>query len=112
MVKKIKLGLLGGGTVGTGVVKVLQDNYHDIKEKIGCDIEVTKVLVRNPDKHKALAEKVQLTTNPDDILNDKEIDIVVELLGGIHPAREYMLQAMNNGMHVVTANKDVVAQFG
>ena len=112
MVKKIKLGLLGGGTVGTGVVKVLQDNYHDIKEKIGCDIEVTKVLVRNPDKHKALAEKVQLTTNPDDILNDKEIDIVVELLGGIHPAREYMLQAMNNGKHVVTANKDVVAQFG
>lgn len=112
MVKKIQLGLLGGGTVGTGVVKVLQDNYHDIKEKIGCDIEVTKVLVRNPDKHKALAEKVILTTNPDDILNDKEIDIVVELLGGIHPAREYMLQAMNNGKHVVTANKDVVAQFG
>lgn len=112
MIKKIKLGLLGGGTVGTGVIKVLQDNYHDIKEKIGCDIEVSKVLVRNIEKHRVLADKVTLTTNADDILEDKEIDIVVELLGGIHPALEYMLKAMNNGKHVVTANKDVVAQFG
>ena len=112
MVKKIKLGLLGGGTVGTGVIKVLQDNYHNIKEKIGCDIEVSKVLVRNVEKHRALADMVTLTTNADDILEDKEIDIVVELLGGIHPALEYMLKAMNNGKHVVTANKDVVAQFG
>ena len=112
MTKKIKLGLLGCGTVGTGVLKVLQENYHDIREKIGTDIEVRKVLVRNLNKKRDYAGKVIFTDNPDDILEDKDIDIVVELLGGIHPAREYMLKAMQNKKHVVTANKDVVAQFG
>lgn len=112
MTKKIKLGLLGCGTVGTGVLKVLQTNYHDIKEKIGNDIEVSKVLVRNLNKKRDYSGNVIFTDNVDDILEDKDIDIVVELLGGIHPAREYMIKAMQNGKHVVTANKDVVAQYG
>lgn len=110
--RKIKLGLLGCGTVGTGVLKVLKDNYHDIKEKIGADIEVTKVLVRNLNKKRKVPGNPVFTDNPDDIFDDKEIDIVVELLGGIHPAREYMIKAMEHGKHVVTANKDVVAQYG
>ena len=112
MAKKIKLGLLGCGTVGTGVLKVLQENYHDIRAKIGNDIEVSKVLVRNLNKKRDFNGDVVFTDNIDDILNDESIDIVVELLGGIHPAREYMLKAMENGKHVVTANKDVLAQFG
>ncbi len=110
--KKIKLGLLGCGTVGTGVLKVLQENYHDIKAKIGSDVEVTKVLVRNLNKKRDFGGNVIFTDNADDILEDKDIDIVVELLGGIHPAREYMIKAMQQGKHVVTANKDVVAQYG
>lgn len=112
MAKKIKLGLLGCGTVGTGVLKVLQENYHDIRAKIGNDIEVSKVLVRNLNKKRDFNGDVVFTDNIDDILNDESIDIVVELLGGIHPAREYMLKAMENGKHVVTANKDILAQFG
>ena len=111
MAKKIKLGLLGCGTVGTGVLKVLQENYHDIRAKIGNDIEVSKVLVRNLNKKRDFNGDVVFTDNIDDILNDESIDIVVELLGGIHPAREYMLKAMENGKHVVTANKDVLAQL-
>lgn len=114
MKKKINLGLLGCGTVGTGVLKVLKENYHDIKEKVGVDIAVTKVLVRDVNKKRDLdgGQNVVFTDNADDIINDPDIDIVVELLGGIHPAREYMLNAMNSGKHIVTANKDVVAQFG
>ena len=100
MAKKIKLGLLGCGTVGTGVLKVLQENYHDIRAKIGNDIEVSKVLVRNLNKKRDFNGDVVFTDNIDDILNDESIDIVVELLGGIHPAREYMLKAMENGKHV------------
>lgn len=115
MKQKINLGLLGCGTVGTGVIKVLQENYHDIRAKIGVDIAVTKVLVRNVQKKRNFdcnVDDIVFTDNADDIINDKDIDIVVELLGGIHPAREYMLAAMNAGKHIVTANKDVVAQFG
>lgn len=115
MKQKINLGLLGCGTVGTGVIKVLQENYHDIRAKIGVDIAVTKVLVRNVQKKRNFdcnIDDIIFTDNADDIINDKDIDIVVELLGGIHPAREYMLAAMNAGKHIVTANKDVVAQFG
>ncbi len=110
--QKVKLGLLGCGTVGSGVLKELQEIYHDIKEKLGADIEVTKVLVRNLNKKRDFAGNVTFTDNADDILEDKDIDIVIELLGGIHPAREYMIKAMNEGKHVVTANKDVVAQYG
>ena len=78
MAKKIKLGLLGCGTVGTGVLKVLQENYHDIRAKIGNDIEVSKVLVRNLNKKRDFNGNVVFTDNIDDILNDKSIDIVVE----------------------------------
>ena len=112
MAKKIKIGLLGCGTVGSGVLKVLHENYHDIQAKIGNDIEISKVLVRNLNKKRDFLANAVVTDNVDDILNDKDIDIVVEVLGGIHPAREYMLKAMENGKHVVTANKDVLAQHG
>lgn len=112
MTKKIKLGLLGCGTVGTGVLKVLKENHHDIEAKIGNKIEISKVLVRDLTKARDFSGDVIFTDNIDDIINDKEIDIVVELLGGINPAKEYMLRAMEQGKHIVTANKDVVAQHG
>lgn len=112
MSKEISIGLLGSGTVGTGVVRVLKENADDIAKKVGGRIAIKKILVRDISKKREYLEDIQLTDNADDILNDPEIDIVVELLGGQHPAREYMLKAMENGKHVVTANKDVVAQFG
>lgn len=112
MSKDIKIGLLGSGTVGTGVVRVLQDNGQDIAKKVGASISVKKILVRDVSKKREYLDEAMLTDNASDIINDPEIDIVVELMGGLHPAFEYMLDAMKNGKHVVTANKDVVAQMG
>lgn len=112
MSKVIKIGLLGSGTVGTGVVRVLKENGADIAKKAGAAVIVKKVLVRDISKKRPYLEDVELTENAQDIVNDPEIDIVVELMGGLHPAFEYMLEALKNGKHVVTANKDVVAQMG
>lgn len=112
MEKVIRVGLLGSGTVGSGVVEVLEMNREQITERVGAPIQLKTVLVRDLNKKRPNLVGYQLTDNYDDILKDDEIDIVVELMGGLHPAREYMLQAMEHGKSVVTANKDVVAQFG
>ncbi|MDD6133324.1 MAG: homoserine dehydrogenase [Selenomonadaceae bacterium] len=112
MAKVIRVGLLGSGTVGSGVVQVLEMNREQITERVGAPIQLKTVLVRDFTKKRPQLAGYQLTDKYEDILNDEEIDIVVELMGGLHPAREYMLQAMEHGKSVVTANKDVVAQFG
>lgn len=110
--KKIKLGLLGFGTVGSGVVRVLKENKEEINEKVGAELELKAVLVRDKSKRREFMEGLTLTENIEDILGDEEIDVVIELIGGINPAKDYMLRALNSGKSVVTANKDVVAQFG
>ena len=112
MGKTIKIGLLGSGTVGSGVVEVLKKNVDEISEKAGTAIEIKKILVRDLKKKRPQLEGMELTDDINEILKDEDIDIIVELMGGLHPAREYMLRAMKAGKHVVTANKDVVAQFG
>lgn len=99
----MKIGLLGFGTVGSGV-------YEIIKSRPTCffnDIEVKKILVKN-EKNKVMDI---ITTNADEILNDKEIDLVVEAMGGIHPAYEYIMKSLKNKKNVVTANKAVVAAY-
>ena len=112
MQKVIKIGILGAGTVGSGVIKVLEMNRRQITERVGAGLQVQQVLVRDSSKVRPFLDGYKVTTNIDDILNDKEIDIVVELMGGLNPAKDYMLKAMAAGKSVVTANKDVVAQFG
>ncbi len=112
MDKDIKIGLLGSGTVGTGVVRVLKENSHEIAEKTGTGLTIKKVLVRDINKQRPYLDGISVTDNADEILNDPDISIIVEVMGGLHPAREYMLKAMEQGKSVVTANKDVVAQFG
>ncbi len=112
MEKVIQIALLGAGTVGAGVVKVLEMNRRQITERVGAPIQLKTVLVRTLGKARPELASYQVTDKIEDILNDEEIDVVVELMGGIHPAREYMLRAMEAGKSVVTANKDVVAQFG
>ena len=112
MKKPIKFGLLGSGTVGTGVIRVLQENAREIEERIGAPLELKKVLVRDLGKKRPQLEGIAVTDNIEEIIGDEEISIIVEVMGGIHPAREYMLKAMEAGKSVVTANKDVVAQFG
>ncbi len=108
----INVGLLGLGTVGTGVVKLLTTNGPSIARKTGLPINIKTILVRNLEKHRALAATAKLTASFDDILNDADIDIVVELMGGEDPAKDYMLRAMKSGKHVITANKDAVAKYG
>ena len=106
----IKIALLGAGTVGSGVVRTLAMNADTIAGRSGAQIVVSKILVRDAKKHRPELRGIPLTDNFDEILNDEEISIVVEVMGGLAPARDYMLQAMNAGKHVVTANKDVIAQ--
>ena len=112
MKKEIKIGLLGFGTVGSGVARVLKENAHEITEKIGAQLQIKTVLVRDTHKKREYLEDIHLTDKIEEILQDEDIEIVIELMGGIHPAREYMLQAMAAGKNVVTANKDVLAEFG
>ena len=112
MEKKIKLGLLGSGTVGTGVITILKENYADITSSAGAGIVIKSILVRDINKHRPYTEGINLTTNADDILLDPEIDIVVEVMGSINPAREYILKAMEAKKHIVTANKDLIAEYG
>ena len=109
----INVGLLGSGTVGGGVIKVLENNGEMIARKVGKPIKLTKVFGRNIEKMSAnFGSAYEYTTNVDDILEDPEIDIVVELIGREHPAMEYMSKALEQGKQVVTANKDVIAHYG
>lgn len=112
MKEAVQIGLLGYGTVGTGILKILQANAHNIAQKVGCPLVIKKVLVRNPGKTRNPSFTVPLTISMDEILNDPDIDIVVEVMGGENPAKDYILQALQAGKHVVTANKDVIAKYG
>jgi len=110
--KPINVGLLGLGTVGGGTLTVLRRNAEEITRRAGREIRVVRAAVRDLEKAKALAGDLPLTINPFDVVDDPDIDIVVELIGGLEPARELVLQAIANGKHVVTANKHLVAKYG
>ena len=111
--KVIRAALLGLGTVGTGVYKVIKNQKEEMIPKLGSEIEISKILVRNLEKAAAKVDDPKsLTNNWDDIVNDPEIDVVIELIGGIEPAKTYILSALNAGKHVVSANKDLIAVHG
>lgn len=110
MMKKIKVGMLGFGNVGTGTYQTLEMNRELIEKHVGASVEISKILVNNVTKpRQVVTPDGVLTDNVADIIDNPEIDIVAEVLGGIEPASEYMLKALNNGKHVVTANKAAVA---
>lgn len=111
--KPVNVGLMGLGTVGGGTYNVLSRNAEEITRRVGRDIKVTHVAARdyNPDNLASL-DGITVTGDAFDIVNDPEIDIVVELIGGYEPARELVLQAIKNGKHVVTANKALIAMHG
>lgn len=109
---EVMIGLLGFGTVGTGVVRVLKDNASLIAQRSGASIKIKKILVRNLKKARQVSVDAEITDDADSVILDPEISIVVELMGGEEPARTLMLDALNHGKHVVTANKDVMAKFG
>lgn len=109
----IKAALLGLGTVGTGVYKVLRNQTPEMPAKIGCTVQIEKILVRNLEKAAKKVDDPQiLTNNWKEILDDPSIEIVIEVMGGIEPARTYILEALHAGKHVVSANKDLIAVHG
>lgn len=112
MAKKIKVALLGVGTVGTGVYKLIHRRADVMEKTIGAELEIKKILVHNLAKKREGIETELLTDNWQEILNDEEIQIVIEVMGGIEPAKTMILEALHAGKHVVTANKDLIAVHG
>ncbi|NUT59700.1 homoserine dehydrogenase [Herbaspirillum sp. C9C3] len=111
--KSIKVGLLGIGTVGSGTFNVLQRNQQEIARRAGRGIEITMVAARNTARATELTQgKVKVVNDGNLVVNDPEIDIVVELIGGDDIARDLVLKAIANGKHVVTANKALIAKHG
>lgn len=109
----INVGIIGFGTVGSGTVRILLENKDILTERLGFEINLKKIAVRDISRDRGIkvAEGV-LTQDVNAVLNDPEIHIVVELIGGMHPAKDFILKAIGNGKHVVTANKALLATEG
>jgi homoserine dehydrogenase len=111
--KNINVGIIGFGTVGKGVVKTLLSKKKILQERSGVSINLVKIADKNLRPRKGIhVPRKLLTKSIDSVLKDKNIDIVVELMGGIHPAKEVILKALTLGKHVVTANKALLAEHG
>ena len=110
--KVIKAALLGFGTVGGGVYKLAGRLADEMQKKAGARLEIKKILVRDMTKPREGVSPELLTDDWNEILSDPEIEIVIELMGGIEPARTYVSQALEAGKNVVTANKDLLAEDG
>jgi homoserine dehydrogenase len=109
----VKIGLLGLGTVGGGTVTVLQRNASEITRRAGRAIEIVHASARDLSKPRICdTGKIKLTTNPAEVVDDPEVEVVVELIGGDTLAYEMVMRAINNGKHVVTANKALIAKHG
>lgn len=111
--KKVKIALLGLGNVGRGVWMILNSNKEEIMKRSGYEVEVAKILVRDKNKKRSVEVPDEIvTTDFNEIINDDSIKIVVEVMGGIEPAREYMLKCIEKKKHIVTANKMLLATGG
>src|SRR3989337_1754335 len=111
--KSINIGVLGFGTVGTGVVKILQQNSGVIGKRLGAKLNLKWIADLDIERDRGVKiDKNILTKDANKVLNDPEIDIVIELIGGYEPAKRFILQALNNKKHVVTANKALLAKNG
>ncbi len=113
MSKDISIGLLGLGVVGSGVIKIVEDHQEELVHQLGRGVKVDKVLVRDIEKARQIEiDHSLLTTNCEDVLQNPNIDVVVEVMGGVETARKYILEALQAKKHVVTANKDLIALHG
>ena len=108
--KSVKVGLIGLGTIGTGMIRILQQNGTCISDRLGASVEIAKIADLDITTDRGIkVDKKLLTTDADEVLTDPDIDIVVELIGGYEPARAFILKAIDQGKHVVTANKALLA---
>lgn len=111
--KGINLGLIGFGTVGSGVARILRDKKALLSKKIGSQINIKRVCDKDISRKRNVnIDRHLFTKDAKDVINDPQIDIVVELIGGIHPAKEYIMEALKKGKNVVTANKALLSQEG
>lgn len=113
MAKTINVGIIGFGTVGSGTVKILLQNSELIKKRTGIDFKLKKIADLDLERDRNIKiPRDMLTTDAYEIINDTEIDIVIELIGGISPAKDFIIQAFRNKKHVITANKALIATHG
>lgn len=112
MADTVKVALLGLGTIGSGVYKLIERQREEMSSKAGASIEIAAILVHNLGKEREGVDRTLLTDRWEDIINNEQIQIVIELMGGIEPARTMILAALKAGKNVVTANKDLVAEYG
>ena len=111
--KPVKVGLLGLGTVGTGVVRIVEGNQEDLSRQVGSPIIIEKIAVKNIEKYRSIeVETAKLTEDPWEVIRDPEIDVIIEVMGGVDQTKEYILEALERGKHIVTANKDLMALHG
>ncbi|MED4402988.1 homoserine dehydrogenase [Metabacillus fastidiosus] len=109
----IHVGLLGLGTVGSGVVQIIENHQDKLMHQVGCPVKVKKILVKNTEKARQIeVDKNILTTEVFDVIHDPEIDVIIEVMGGIEETKTHLLEALKAGKHVVTANKDLMAIYG
>ncbi|KKD22004.1 homoserine dehydrogenase [Staphylococcus ureilyticus] len=109
--KELNVALLGLGTVGSGVVKIIEENREQIRETMNKDINIRHILVRDKSRKRPInTSKYNLTEDIEDIFNDDSIDIIVEVLGGVEPTVEWLKRALSEQKHVITANKDLLAE--
>ncbi|MFD1040412.1 homoserine dehydrogenase [Virgibacillus byunsanensis] len=113
MESNVSVGLLGLGVVGSGVIKLIESHQEELAHQLGCNVNVKSALVRDLEKARNVdIGDTYLTTNPDDVLQDPDIDVIVEVMGGIEEARRHILKAFEAKKHIVTANKDLIALHG
>ncbi|MBN1857512.1 MAG: homoserine dehydrogenase [Dehalococcoidia bacterium] len=111
--REIRVGLLGAGVVGSEVAHVLLERSDKLSEQVGATVALQRIVVKDASKKRpSFIPTELLSTNPDDVVSNPDVDIVVELIGGEHPPLELMTKAISNGKHVVTANKEVMAKSG
>jgi homoserine dehydrogenase len=113
LVKPVRIGLLGCGTVGGGVIQLLRANAEYLSSRVGAPLEVARVLVRHSDKDRVPElDRKLVTTDPEVVLGDLSLDVLVEVMGGVDPAKSYVERAIDQGRSVVTANKMLLAMHG
>ncbi|WP_019638298.1 homoserine dehydrogenase [Paenibacillus fonticola] len=111
--KPVKVGLLGLGTVGTGVVRIVEGHQEDLSSQVGSPIVIEKVAVKNLEKARSIEiDRSKLTEDPWEVIRDPEIDVIIEVMGGVEATKGYILEALDRGKHIVTANKDLMALYG
>ena len=110
--KKIKIGLLGLGTVGTGVYKLIRMRSDVMEQTVGAQLEIKKILVHNKNKKREGVDESILTDDWKEIIEDEEIQIIIEVIGGMEPAKTMIMEALRAGKNVVSANKDLIAEEG